>query len=196
MFRKNRAFTFAELAIVMLILGIVAMMTVPGLRRVMQRSQFERGAQKAYLTFNEAFDEAVVLYGPPHTWSKNPDGKVPTEMISEHLKIQDNGLTTDGMELIVNCDQEKCSFTADVNGPKKEPNLYGKDIFEYELYFSKLDPADNKKGTIEGSDNEVDITDRVIPLGDAAELQRNSWRFTNELWDKAGTTSPAAGDSE
>lgn len=195
MFTKNKAFTFAELAIVMLILGIIAMMTIPGLRRVMQRSQFERGAQKAYLTFNEAFDEAVVLYGPPHTWSKNPEGKTPTEMISEHLKIQDNGLTADGMALTVNCVDGKCSFTADVNGPKKEPNLYGKDIFEYELYLSKLDPADNQKGTIEGGDDEVDITDRVIPLDDAAELQRNGWRFTDELWDKAGTAAPAAGGS-
>lgn len=195
MFTKNKAFTFAELAIVMLILGIIAMMTIPGLRRVMQRSQFERGAQKAYLTFNEAFDEAVVLYGPPHTWSKNPEGKTPTEMISEHLKIQDNGLTADGMALTVNCVDGKCSFTADVNGPKKEPNLYGKDIFEYELYLSKLDPADNQKGTIEGGDDEVDITDRVIPLDDAAELQRNGWRFTDELWDKAGTAAPAASGS-
>ena len=184
MSKKNRAFTFAELAIVMVILGVIAVMTVPGLRKAMQRGQFERGAQKAYLSFNEAFDEAVLLYGPPHTWANNPDSIAPTDMILEHLKIQDNGLTPDGMELTVSCTNEKCDFTADVNGPKKEPNREGKDIFRYELYFSKLNPDDNQKGTLEGGSGEVDISDRVIPLDDAAELQRNGWKYTDDLWDK------------
>ena len=184
MFNKNKAFTFAELAVVMLILGVIAVMTVPGIRKVMQRSQFERGAQKAYFTFNEAFDEAVVQYGPAYKWKDNVDGKDVNTIINDQLKLQDNGLTADGMELTVNCSNDGCDFEADVNGPKKEPNLYGKDKFKYQLTFSKVDPEDNAKGKIEGMDQEVDITDRVIPLDEAAELQRNNWKYTDELWDK------------
>ena len=53
-FKKSKAFTIAELLLVLFIIGIISTLTVPTLRKFVFRSQFERGAQKAYLTINEA----------------------------------------------------------------------------------------------------------------------------------------------
>lgn len=182
LFNKVKAFSFAELAIVMLIIGIVSMLTVPALKKYTQRATFERGAQKAYFTFNEAFDQAVVNHGSPHKW-----GDKAQSYVEESLKVDKNtGLTRDGMELVVSCTSGGCDFTADINGPKKEPNLEGKDIFEYKVTFAKIE----KEGASDAEKNPVDeetgiaLTDKVLPQGDAEELMKNNWKFTDELWDK------------
>lgn len=177
-FKKSKAFTFAELALVLIVIGIVSMLTVPALRKFIFRSQFERGAQKAYFTLNEAYDEAVLLYGPPHKWETGKAGSY----IQEQLKLQENGLTADGMEIQISCTDENCEFIADVNGPKKEPNEAGRDIFEYKLSFGKVDPKENEKGELPDV-GEVDITERVIPQETAYELMQNNWKYTDDLWN-------------
>ncbi len=165
---NRKAFTFAELALVMLIIGVIAMLTIPNLKRFSQRTTFERGAQKAYFTFNEAVDQAIVKNGPPYKWGSDAQ-----KYIEEQLKIDDStGLTRDGMELTVSCTSTKCDFTADVNGPKKEPNTEGKDIFKFLLTFAKKEDMGNQD------------SDKVEPQDDAMDLMQNNWKFTDALWDK------------
>ena len=131
---KSKAFTLADLALIMLIIGVVSMLTVPSLKKYTQRSSFEKGAQKAYFTFNEAYDQAVVNHGAPHKW-----GSKAQSYIEESLKIDKNtGLTRDGMELTVSCNDGGCDFTADINGTKKEHNIDVKDIIEYKDTLKKI----------------------------------------------------------
>lgn len=165
---NRKAFTFAELALVMLIIGVIAMLTIPNLKKYTQRSAFEKGAQKAYLTFNEAVDQAIVDNGPPYKWGADAQ-----QYVEKQLKIDaTTGLTRDGMELTVSCTATKCDFTADINGPKKEPNIEGKDIFKFLLTFAKKE------------DMGTQDSDKVVPQGDAMELLKNNWRFTDALWNK------------
>ena len=177
-FEKSKGFTFAELALVLLIIGVIAAITVPTLRKRIYRSQYERGAQKAYLTLNEAFDEAIVLYGSPHKWKNNKDGKNPADMITEQLKLRSNNLTADGMEITTTCTNDRCDLTVEINGPKKEPNKKGRDIFDFELIFAKVNAEENPT-----DDAGMDKTDKVRPLDTAEKLMQNNWKYTDELWD-------------
>lgn len=185
-FKKSKAFTIAELLLVLFIIGIISTLTVPTLRKFVFRSQFERGAQKAYLTINEAFDEAIVIYGSPHKWKSNPDGKSANDMITEQLKLQSNGLTEDGMKIDVNCSATGCDFTADINGPKKEPNLEGKDIFNFKVTFAQVETKDTPEDEKNPVDEETGIalTDKILPQGTAEKLMQNNWRYTDELWNQ------------
>lgn len=176
---KLRAFTFAELAMVLLIIGVISMLTVPALRKHVQRSEFERGAQKAYFTLNECFDQAVNLYGPAYKWES---GKA-TEYLTEQLKLQNNGLTRDNMKYDISCGDEECEFSVDINGPNRLPNVEGKDVFKFALTFSKRDPKDNPTELLDGG-IKIDITDKIRPLDTAKELMNNNWKFTDDLWDK------------
>ena len=51
--------TFAELALTLLIIGVVFAVTVPGLKKTKERSQMETGLKKAYSTINQAVDRAL-----------------------------------------------------------------------------------------------------------------------------------------
>lgn len=56
---KSKAMTFAELALTLLIIGVVFAVTVPGLKKTKERSQMETGLKKAYSTINQAVDRAL-----------------------------------------------------------------------------------------------------------------------------------------
>lgn len=174
---KSKAFTFAELALVLLIIGVISALTIPSLKKTSQRHELARRAQKAYFTLEECFEQALLLHGPAYKWES---GKA-TTYINEHLKAS-SSVTQDNMKYTISCTDTGCDFTVDVNGENKEPNLTGKDIFKFKLTFSKVDPTDNATETIGGT--KIDTTDQIRPLDDAKTLQENNWKFTDQLWNK------------
>lgn len=174
--KKSRAFTFAELALVLMIIGIIAALTIPSLKKASQRHELARRAQKAYFTLEECYEQALLLHGSAYKWES---GKA-TTYINEHLKAS-SSVTQDNMKYTISCNTTGCNFTVDVNGDK-EPNLTGKDIFKYKLTFSNVDTTKNATETMGGK--KIDITDKIIPLDDAKKLQENNWKFTDQLWNK------------
>lgn len=68
--RKITAVTLVELLVVLSIMGIVAALTVPGLKNHSQRIEYAKLAQKAYVQLEQAIDSAVVKTGlEPSEWS-------------------------------------------------------------------------------------------------------------------------------
>ncbi|MBS4759427.1 MAG: type II secretion system protein [Clostridium sp.] len=56
---KKSAMTLAEVLMVLVIIGTVSALTVPGLKKYSQRSEYAKLAQKGYNTLQGAFDLAV-----------------------------------------------------------------------------------------------------------------------------------------
>lgn len=166
--KKSKGFTFAELALVLMIIGVIAALTIPSLKKTSQKYELARRAQKAYFTIEECYEQALLLYGPAYKWKTG----MAATYISEQLRTT-SGATQDNMEYATNCSSTGCDFTVDVNGSQKEPNIEGKDIFKFKLIFSSLDTT-----------NDSNDVDKVIPQGDAKKLQENNWKFTDQLWNK------------
>lgn len=57
--KKLKAVTLVELLVVLTILGVVAALTIPGLSKHSQRTEYAKLAQKGYVTLEGAFDLAV-----------------------------------------------------------------------------------------------------------------------------------------
>ena len=67
-YNKKTALTYAELALVMAIIGIVAALTIPQLKKHSQRSELAAMAQKAYLNLEDVADNAIMTEGPMRNW--------------------------------------------------------------------------------------------------------------------------------
>ena len=48
--RIKKGFTLAEILIVLMVIGIIATMTIPGLMKGVQEAQYKTAYKKAYLT--------------------------------------------------------------------------------------------------------------------------------------------------
>lgn len=171
MFHKSSSsgFTFAELALVLMIIGVIAAMTIPSLKKHSQRSEFARNAQKAYFTLNECYEQALLINGPAYKWKSG----TASGNISTHLKLTPQGTTQDGMNYSISCSNTGCNFTVDINGSTKDPNRTGKDIHKYKLTFGKADTTKNAKDA-----------DQIVCDGDTKTLQQNNWKYTDALWNK------------
>lgn len=173
-FKKLKAMTYSELAIVLTIIGVIAALTVPSLKRYSQRSEYEKRAQKAYVTLEEAIDNAVMEHGIMKYWGKIGVNNIfPTYIVpylSTMTNVSASSITTkDGINYtLVSCTAtgeviKACKIQIDTNGLRKEPNIEGKDRFIYEMNFEE---------------------EKLIPLDDADTLFKNGWKFTDELWNK------------
>ena len=150
----------------MSVIGVIAAMTVPGLKKYSQRNEFARGAQKAYFTLSEAYEQALLIYGPAYKWPENTHGN----RIVSQLKVTKRGETKDSFDYVVRCSETGCDFTVDVNS-LKEPNKEGKDQFKFQLTFGGVDFEQNTQ------------KDRVEPIDDAKILHENNWKFTDSHWN-------------
>ena len=89
---KNRAFTLAETLIVIGIIGVVAALTLPNLNHATGDKETVTKYKKLYSGLTDAFDRAVVIYGPVDEWFKNAEttqekSKIFGERIAEFMKI-------------------------------------------------------------------------------------------------------------
>ena len=73
--KKLKAVTLVELLVVLTILGVVAALTIPGLSKHSQRTEYAKLAQKGYVTLEGAIDLAVAeTEKEPDEWSDNDMG--------------------------------------------------------------------------------------------------------------------------
>lgn len=67
--KQNKAFTMAEVLVTLLIIGVVAAVTIPGLRESTDQSGNIALAKKAYATASNAFAQLQATYGPVLYWT-------------------------------------------------------------------------------------------------------------------------------
>lgn len=172
--KTKRALSFAELIIVLVIIGTIAAITIPGMKKHSQRSELAVQCKKVYLLLEDAVDNAILSYGPIRSWSMSSNKFVFDTYIAPNLKMNssvstgDNNcyaVTPSGIKIsVTECSGTICLFHVDVNGTSRPPNLVGKDVFEFQL-------------------NKAD--ENVVPssYGGADLLRQNNWKFTDNLWN-------------
>lgn len=155
--RTNGGFTLAEALITLVVLGIIAALTVPALKRFSQKETTVMQLKKAYSTMNGALDYAIadditmdiakiggdeffLNHMLPHMnvlkqcSSANMGDCVSTE--AENLPFQpaNAAILGDGSTIANN----GMDFFVDINGAN-EPNIAGVDIYQYKLQKVKGD---------------------------------------------------------
>ncbi len=174
LYKKNRAMTFAELALVLTIIGVISALVLPGLKKYSQKTELGEQTRNVYLTLEDMLDNAILSEGPIRNWDFDSSTfferyVVPNVKYTSASKSY--VYTMDGAKLtLLSCDGSMCQIQADVNGDKY-PNLSGKDIHVFQI---------TKDG-----DDDYYRPETVQPLeGSAAELLRlHNWKFSDNLWD-------------
>lgn len=95
--KKEKAFTLAEVLITLTIIGVIAAMTIPGLRKNAQMRELAAGCKKAYAGLYQAVDLTQQEIGPVRRWNWNePDTFL--DEIKTHLNIMQDCKTTNCFE--------------------------------------------------------------------------------------------------
>lgn len=163
----KKGFTLAETLMTLMILGVVASMTIPSLKRSSDRKELEAGFKKGYSAiaqgimrmeadgqpiapkyygFNQFFPvyskyfNVVKMYGA-YTTEVNLASKIAKEYRTPNNKtvgtsLLDDGqfITTDGMMfLFENCNVGTLYISFDTNGIERKPNVWGQDLFTFQL---------------------------------------------------------------
>lgn len=82
------AFTLAEVLVTLMIIGVIAAMTIPGLRKNAEQRELAAGCKKAYSTLSQAFYLAENENGPMKRWGlTDADSTQVFNNIKEHLNI-------------------------------------------------------------------------------------------------------------
>lgn len=173
---KSFAFTLAEVLITLGIIGVVGAMTIPTLLQNIQNIQFKVAAKAAYSKSSQVIQQlklnngGVWLYGNGNGFAPAllPYFKITYICDFVHICVPDsnsstmykslygdnadmtyvvaNGefITTDGM--FFGIDDWFCIISVDVNGYIKGPNIFGKDLFMFQVVNGNLLPM-GAKGT-------------------------------------------------
>ena len=170
--KKRAAFTLAEVLITLGIIGIVAALTMPALIANHQKKTLESQFKKAYSMLKNAELRAVAAYGLSEDWDyEDADvfmntyyvpylNVVPMKKVKDYSVKSLSGVDlgtwympaqaqmnnwlylVDGMLIRYFKNHQYFILTVDVNG-SKAPNIYGKDIWDFELLWDgpkKLTP--------------------------------------------------------
>lgn len=173
----KKAVSYVEVILVLTLIGVIAVLAVPGLRKHSQKTEMGQLAKKAYFNLEEVLDSSVLDNGPIRNWDFSSDTKFFNTYIIPYIEISKKNSTTsvisvDGIEYTVaECNGSYCHIHVDVNN-SGSPNLVGKDFFEFQI--NRI----NNGG--------VYHAESVQPAsyGGADQLRKNNWKFTDELWDK------------
>lgn len=166
--KKKKGSTYVEVIMALTLIGVIAALTIPGVRKHSQQKELGELAHKAYLTINDAVDNAILEEGPMRDWDFSSNATFVSKYLAPNINtISVSGtslVSKDGMRMdVAECNGNFCHVHVDINGGKA-PNIIGKDFFEFQV---------NK--------NE----ENVIPAGygGADILMRNGWKFTPALWN-------------
>ena len=169
LYKEKKAMSFVEIVLVLAVIGVVASLTIPGLKKHSQRTEMAQLAKKAYLNLNEAVDNASLTAGPISSWSFSDKKAFFNSYIAPNIKHTDINAegaylySVDNMRIqVVSCGSGVCTIQVDVNADTP-PNLNGKDIFRYDV---------NKNNQ------------KVIPSASygTEALWKNNWKFTDGMW--------------
>lgn len=91
----NKAFTLAEILVVIGLIGVVSVLTVPALSRNTNKTENITKLQKTYQTLQEAYSRASAKYGPITTWfsediTKEAQAEKMATRFGEFLRIERN----------------------------------------------------------------------------------------------------------
>lgn len=159
----SHAFTLAEVLITLGIIGVIAAMTIPSLMNQIQDRQLKEAAKAAYSKASQAVQQMKLDEGGSLNSYFGANGTSFQPAFIKYFKIaQDCGLsncvntaiytsltgdttdtskinmgqfiTTDGMFWgIGNWSSPPLYITVDVNGYGKGPNIYGRDVFMFQI---------------------------------------------------------------
>ena len=167
--KKLKAVSYVEVILVLVIVGVISSISIPAVKKHSQKNELGSMAKKAFLSLNQAVDNAILVNGPTRNWSATDSKAFFAFLIPSFTSLSKSSIavvTKDKMRFYIKPDEKNEGFTivyVDVNGTNVGPNKEGKDIHSFNVM--------HNNGTIE-------------PIGDTLELAKNSWRFTDTLWYK------------
>lgn len=166
--KKLKAVSYVEVILVLVIVGVISSISIPAVKKHSQKNELGSMAKKAFLSLNQAVDNAILLNGPTRNWSATDSKAFFAFLLPSFTSLSKSltyVVTKDKMRFYIDS-SEKADYTTvyvDVNGTNVGPNKDGKDRHFFKVM--------HNNGTIE-------------PIGDTLELAKNSWRFTDALWYK------------
>lgn len=87
---KRRAFTLAEVLVTLMIIGVIASMTIPGLKKSAEERERVAQLKKAYSTVAGATDLLSTEYGSPKRWQWNDTDVIMDEMYIPKFNVIKN----------------------------------------------------------------------------------------------------------
>lgn len=173
------AFSLAEVLIAMTIIGVVAMLVIPGLKKYTSQHAFVTQLKKDYMTLNQSLDLAFAddisidiekmggskfftdKFAPALNSIRICDASnmyASEGNINGCLASENEGLTLTPQNAVILADgstiaNDNMYYIIDVNGPNL-PNVVGSDIFTFELKRVKgegLDPDAEEDGATTGT---------------------------------------------
>lgn len=94
----KKGFTLAEVLITLGIIGVVAAMTIPALKKNIDTAQAVSATKKVYSILTQAYSQAAQENGDPTNWELSADGAGATKVLNalaKYLKIAKDCGTTD-----------------------------------------------------------------------------------------------------
>ena len=85
----KKAFTLAEVLVTLMIIGVIAAMTIPGLRKNAEMRELAAGCKKAYASLYQAVDLTQNEIGPVRQWRWNDPDSFLTEL-KTHMNIMED----------------------------------------------------------------------------------------------------------
>ena len=159
MMNRKLAMTFSEVLITLTIIGVVAAITIPPLKKYTSKSEYVTKLKKAYVTLEQNLDFMTEKKGPISKWKYTDltiddfaeyllvaykcEGDRKNNCFADSYGTLSGGTGTsptstpvlllDGTSLAIeNCTETTCDIAVDVNSLEK-PNVYGVDYFTLQL---------------------------------------------------------------
>ena len=84
---KNKAFTLAEVLVTLMIIGVIASITIPTLKKTSDEKAYVAGALKAYSELSAATKSLKRTEGPIPMWSLYATGDPVVDIMNKYKKI-------------------------------------------------------------------------------------------------------------
>lgn len=84
---KNKAFTLAEVLVTLMIIGVIASITIPTLKKTSDEKAYVAGALKAYSELSAATKSLKRTEGPIPMWSLYATGEPVVDIMNKYKKI-------------------------------------------------------------------------------------------------------------
>lgn len=140
----KEGFTLAEILITLGVVGVVAAMTIPTLMMNYQRKVWEARLKKAFSVAVNACERMLVEENVSAANETRLFNEATNNNVRRYFKVLKDGEATergflialpDGADLYFNknADLPGFNFYVDVNGEGSNPNLAGRDLFEFDI---------------------------------------------------------------
>lgn len=192
-FKKTLAMTLAEVLLVLTIMGVVTALTLPGLKKYSQKTEYAKLAQVGYLALDNGLDVAFTESGlTQEVWLRKKPAELLGTYVAKHLsystsasmqsykKFKDStniSVSADGFILhsgvMIAGSKSAASlrggyrFYIDVNN-NDPPNMEGVDVFIF-----RYGLADANCGT-----TSTNKALKLCPVEHAEDLITDGWRIT------------------